>query len=378
MDDIAVRGRHAPGWEPVRQAFRENFDHGEIGASCAVAVDGEIVVDLWGGHRDLARTRAWERDTIVNAWSLTKMLTNTAVLMLADRGAVGLDDPVARYWPEFAAAGKQDVTVRQVMAHTAGLPSFTEPVGDLDVFDWGACCARLAAQAPDWTPGDGSGYHAETQGWLLGELIRRVDGRTPGRFIGDEIAGPTGADVHVGLADRHHARVADVSVLGATSFGGADPGLARRQAASSRRSAGLVNTATWRRAEMPASNVHTNARGMVTALAPLACGGTNPRSGVRLVGADTLEEIFAVQADGIDRVLGRRIRFGTGFGLHCGDTPVGVNERTFWWAGWGGSMCVVDVENRLVVAYVMNRMLGDDDLRAARVVFAAHAARGAA
>ena len=190
--DPVIEGTCAPAFEAVRDAFRENFGHGDVGASCAVTLDGELVVDLWGGHRDLARTHPWEQDTIVNVWSTTKMMTALCVLMLHDRGVLSLDDAVADHWPEFAASGKADVLVRHVMAHTAGLPVFDEPVDDLTVFDWDECCRRLAAQPPRWTPGDGSGYHSETQGWLLGELVARVTGRSLGAFFADEVAGPLG------------------------------------------------------------------------------------------------------------------------------------------------------------------------------------------
>jgi CubicO group peptidase (beta-lactamase class C family) len=371
---IRVEGSHDPGFEAVRDAFAENFDHGDLGASCAVTVDGELKVDLWGGHRDPARRRPWQRDTIVNVWSSTKTVAALCVLILHDRGALSLDDPVATHWPEFAANGKESVLVRHLMAHTAGLPVFDDVPDDLAVFDWDECCGRLAAQAPRWSPGDGSGYHAETQGWLLGELVRRVDGRTLGTFFAQEVAGPLGADLHIGVPDAELHRIADLSPVAAEVSEPADPELRDRSQAASRRSAALVNTTAWRQAEMPASNGHGNARGLARALAPLANGGA--LDGVRLLSPDTIERIFEVQADGVDRVLNRQIRFGIGYGLVNDAHPLGVNDRTCWWAGWGGSMCVVDVENRMTVAYAMNRMLGEGDLRAIRVIFAAHQARG--
>ena len=374
-DAAPIEGTCDPAFDAVRQAFTANFDHGDVGASCAVSVDGELVVDMWGGHRDLARAHPWIEDTIVNVWSTTKMMTALCVLVLHDRGSLSVDEPMATYWPEFAANDKKGVLVRHVLGHTAGLPVFNTFVDDLDVFDWDACCARLAAQAPRWTPGDGSGYHAETQGWLLGELVRRVDGRTVGTFFADEIASPAGIDFHIGLDDRHFDRVADVATLQAQPTVPSDDGLREVDRPTSRRSAGLVNTTSWRRAEMPASNGHGNARSVVEAMAPLANHG---RLGDRqLLSAATIERCFEVQADGVDRMTGQHFRLGIGYGLNGEGTPLGVNDRTLWWAGWGGSMCVVDVDNRLVVAYTPNRMLGDGDVRAARVVFAAHSARAA-
>ena len=368
-----IDGTCAAGFAAVRDSFARNFAEGDLGASCAVTVEGELVVDLWGGHRDVARRVAWERDTIVNMWSTTKMVTALCVLMLHDRGALCVDAPLADYWPEFVANGKEGVLVRHVLGHTAGLPVFDEPVDDLAMFDWAGCCRRLAAQSPRWTPGDGSGYHSETQGWLLGELVRRVDGRSLGTFFRDEVAQPLGVDLYVGLPDSEHPRAADVATLHAVANEPLDPELRTREQPSGTRSAALVNTSAWRRAEFPASNGHGNARSIALAMAPLANEGQ--LGGHRLLSPATIERAFEVQADGLDRMTGRQFKLGMGYGLHSPHTPLGVNDRTLWWAGWGGSMCVVDVENRLTVSYVMNRMLGEGDTRAVRVIFAAHEAR---
>jgi CubicO group peptidase (beta-lactamase class C family) len=368
-----IEGSCDPGFVSVRDAFTRNFAEGDLGASCALTVEGELVGDLWGGYRDLARRMPWERDTIVNVWSTTKMVTALCVLMLHDRGVLSVDAPMADYWPEFAANGKEGVLVRHVLGHTAGLPVFDEPVDDLVVFDWAECCRRLVAQSPRWIPGDGSGYHAETQGWLLGELVRRVDGRSLGSFFRDEVAQPLGLDLHIGLDAREFTRVADVATFHARAETPSDPELLALEQPSGKRNAVLVNTTAWRRAELPASNGHGNARSIALAMAPLANDG---RVGDhRLLSPETIERAFEVQADGVDRVVGRHFKLGIGYGLNCEYTPLGVNDRTLWWAGWGGSMCVIDVENRLTVSYVMNRMLGDEDVRAARVIFAAHAKR---
>lgn len=371
--ESGIDGSCAPGFESVREAFARNFREGDLGASCAVSVEGELVVDLWGGHRDLARSLPWERDTIVNLWSTTKMVTALCVLMLHDRGALSVDAPMAAAWPEFAAGGKEGVLVRHVLGHTAGLPVFDEPVDDLTLFDWEECCRRLASQSPRWTPGQGSGYHSETWGWLLGELVRRVDGRTLGGFFREEVAVPLGLDLHIGLDPAEWHRVADVATLHAHPNAPPDPELRVLEQPTSRRSAALVNTGAWRRAELPAANAHGNARSVALAMAPLANGGR--LGGRRLLSPATIERIFEVQAEGVDRMTGHHFKLGMGYGLHCRHTPLGVNDRTLWWAGWGGSMCVVDVENRRTVAYAMNRMLGDGDARAARLVLAAHAGR---
>ncbi len=355
--------------------FESHFEQGDLGACCAVWLDGEPVVDLWAGHRDLARRLPWERDTLVNVWSTTKMVAALCVLMLHDRGALSVDAPVAETWPEFAAAGKERVLVRHVLGHTAGLPVFDEPVDDLAFFDEAACCARLAAQAPRFAPGEVLAYHAETQGFLLAELVRRADGRSIGRFFREEVAEPCGVDFHMGLDDAAFARVADVATLHAKPNRPDDPTLRGLESPSGSRSAGLVNTSAWRRAELPASGGHGHARSVAQVMSTLANEGS--LGGRRLLSPATVARAFEVQAEGRDQMTGRDFKMGMGFGLHCPSTPLGRNDHTLWWAGWGGSMCVVDVENRMSVAYAMNRMLGEGDLRAPLIVFAAHAAREA-
>ena len=270
---------------------------------------------------------------IVNLWSTTKMVTALCVLMLHDRGVLSVDAPMADYWPEFAANGKEEILVRHVLGHTAGLPVFDELVDDLALFDWAECCRRLAAQAPRWAPGDELGYHSETQGWLLGELVRRVDGRTLGTFFRDEVARPLGLDLHIGLADREFTRVADVATLHARANTPSDPELQALEQPSDARSAALVNTSAWRRAEFPASNAHGNARSIALAMAPLANDGHLGNH--RLLSPATIERTFEVQADGVDRMTGRHFKLGIGYGLNSEHTPLGVNDRTLWWAGWG-------------------------------------------
>ena len=372
-----IHGNCEAGFEGVRDAFATNFDEGDLGASCAVVHQGELMVDLWGGHRDVAETKPWERDTIVNVWSTTKMMTALCVLVLHDRGALSVDDPVAVHWPEFAAAGKEEVLIRHLLSHTAGLPGFDPPISEDQMYDWDHCCANLAAQAPWWEPGTASGYHASTQGWLLGEVVRRVTGRTLGTFFAEEIAGPLGADFHIGLDDAEFDRVAEVQTDGAEGIGDHSDPIPARQARGEAEHSQYVNTDRWRRAEMPASNGHGNARSIVQVLSILANGGE--AQGLRFCGPDTIERIFEVQAHGRDLVLGYNMKFGIGYGLNSEAAPLGVNDRTFFWAGWGGSMAVVDVENSLTVCYAMNRMMADvvGGMRAARVIFAAHDAAAA-
>ena len=367
-----IQGHVDPAFLGVRDAFAENFTAGDLGASCAVIHGDELVADLWGGHRDVAATVPWQRDTIVNVWSTTKMMAAVCVLMLHDRGELSVDDPVAAYWPEFAANGKEGVLVRHVLSHTAGVPGYDQPITEDEMYDTARCVAQLARQAPWWPPGTASGYHSSTQGPLLGEILRRVDGRSLGAFFREEIAEPLEADFHIGTPDSGFPRIAevrhdeiDVSVLAGDS-------IAARVSRGEPSHAVMVNTDRWRRFEQPASNGHGNARSVARIISALARGGVV--DGHRLLSEDTIERCFEVQADGTDLVLDLPTKFGIGFGMPSEGMPMGVNDRTLFWAGWGGSMAVVDVENGLTVVYAMNRMQDGTTggMRSARVVFAAH------
>jgi CubicO group peptidase (beta-lactamase class C family) len=347
----------------VRDALAASIDRGaDVGASAAVYLDGEPVVDIWGGHADADRTRPWERDTITNTWSTTKTMTALCALMLADRGELDLHAPVARYWPEFAAAGKERVEVRHLMGHTAGLPTWAEPMAVADLYDWEKATEMLARQAPMWEPGTESGYHALTQGYLVGEVVRRISGRTLGRFFREEVAGPLGADFHIGLPEEHDHRVARVIPAAATRPPGNPPTTAEDSW-----------SARWRRAEIPAAGGHGNARSVAHVQSVLAGGGE--ARGVRLLSEAGCEAVFEQQADGTDRVLGMPLRFGMGYGLPSPAVPL-PNARSCFWGGWGGSVVIVDLDARLTVAYVMNRMagatMGDD--RGIGIVLAAYAA----
>jgi CubicO group peptidase (beta-lactamase class C family) len=215
-----INGTCDPRFDSVKAAFAQNFDQGlDVGASVAVVLEGELVVDLWGGYVDEAKTTPWERDTIINVWSTTKTMTALCALILADRGELDLYGKVTRYWPEFAAAGKEDVEVRHLMAHTAGLSGWQEPVAPEDLYDWEKCTSLLAAQAPWWEPGTASGYHAITQGYLVGEVVRRVAGESVGTFFAKEVAGPLGADFHIGTPAECDDRIALVIPAAAADSG---------------------------------------------------------------------------------------------------------------------------------------------------------------
>jgi CubicO group peptidase (beta-lactamase class C family) len=359
-------------FEQVRQAFEANFDQGlDVGASAAVFLDGEPVVDLWGGHLDAEKTKPWQEDTIINVWSTTKTMTALCALMLADRGEIDFHAPVAKYWPEFAAAGKEGVEVRHLMSHTAGLSGWEEPIELTDLYDWEKVTSLLAAQEPWWEPGSASGYHAVTQGYLVGEVIRRVSGRSVGRFFAEEVAGPLGADFFIGTPPEADSRVAPViAPTEMPTVADMEPGsIALRTFLNPVLDATASWTVPWRRAEIPAAGGHGNARSVAAVHSVLACGGE--ARGVRLLSSAGCEAIFEEQSNGPDLVLGQPIRFGMGFGLSGELMPVG--PHTCYWGGWGGSVIVIDLDARLSVSYVMNRMESGlvGDLRGGAIVMAA-------
>jgi CubicO group peptidase (beta-lactamase class C family) len=368
----------------VRDAFAAHFDQGlDVGASVCVTLEGRPVVDLWGGTIDGALgspgPTPWERDTITNVWSTTKTMTALCALVLADRGELDVHAPVARYWPEFKEGGKEAVTTAHLLSHTAGLAGWQELMRPDDLYDWDLACSRLAAQEPWWEPGTASGYHAVTQGYLVGEVVRRVDGRTVGRFFAEEVAGPLGADFHIGLAPEHDHRVARVipppplEELAAT----ADPeGLPLRTLSNPPVSAEQSWEEAWRRAEIPAAGGHGNARSIARAQSVLACEGE--LDGHRLLSPAGCAAVLEEHSRGTDLVLGVPLRFGLGYGLIGDETPLSPNERAYFWGGWGGSLVVVDLDAHLCFAYAMNRM-GEGtmgDMRAINLLFATYGALG--
>jgi CubicO group peptidase (beta-lactamase class C family) len=340
-------------FEGVQDAFAAQLDSGnELGASIYVDLDGEAVVDLWGGVAEPGRP--WAEDTIVNVWSTTKTMTNLAALLLVDRGQLDPYAPVATYWPEFAANGKADVEVRHLLSHTSGVSGWEQPFAIDDLYDWDKATSHLAAQAPWWEPGTASGYHALNQGHLVGEVIRRIDGRGLKEFVRDELAAPVGADFQIGCAPQDRPRVApivpppaldiDMTRLDPTSvavktFTGPLPDPL------------AANSEAWRDATIGAANGHGNARSVVQIQSAVAQGGG------KLISPETVELIFDVQSDGVDLVLGLPIRFGIGYGLlQPGLLPAVPDSKICFWGGWGGSLIIMDLDRRLTIGYVMNKM----------------------
>ncbi len=363
----------------VREAFARNFEQElDVGASVSVIVEGETVVDLWAGSADEARTRPWERDTIVNVYSTTKTMTALCALVLADRGALDFHAPVGRYWPEFAVNGKEKIEVRHLLGHTAGLAGWDQRLRPEDLYDWEKVTSLLAEQAPWWEPGTASGYHSITQGYLVGEVVRRISGKSPGTFFREEIAEPVGADFHIGLPAEDDDRVGELMPPegNVALYEGPADSIPARVNGSPRLTALEPRTEAWRRAEIPAAGGIGNARSVARVQAILANGGEI--GGVRILSPEGCEAVFEEQANGTDLVLGAPIRFGLGYGLVSPDIPVGPNPRTCYWGGWGGSQVVVDMDARLCFAFVPNRMesttLGDK--RSARINRSTFAALG--
>lgn len=361
---LEIHGSHDSRFDRVLDAFRSNFtERGEVGASFAVVKDGETVVDIWGGHLDREQSAPWARDTIVNVYSTTKTMTALSALLLADRGELDLHAPVAGVWPEFAAAGKDRITTAQLLSHSAGLSGFDELLDVSALYDWDGIATRLAAQAPWWEPGTASGYHALTQGNLVGEVVRRVSGRSLGTFFREEIATPLAADFHIGFGPELDHRVGRlIPPQGAGLPGGGDPNsIASRTFASPPMNARDSWTREWRAAEIPAAGGHGNARSVARIQSVLAGGGAT--HGVRLLSEAGARRALDKQIEGTDLVLGVPIAFGLGFGLPSAQLPISPNPNACFWGGWGGSFVLNDYDARMTLAYVMNRMdpgaLGD-------------------
>jgi CubicO group peptidase (beta-lactamase class C family) len=369
---VPIHGRCAPRFERVREVFAHGFESGaEIGASVCFVQDGEVVVDLWGGHVDRARTRPWQRDTLVNTYSTTKGMAALCAHLCIERGLLELDAPVARYWPEFAAKGKERIPVRWLLSHQAGLAAPRRKISVDELFAWQPFVAALAEQEPWWEPGTKHGYHALTFGHLVGELVRRVSGRSLGRFFRDEVAAPLGADFHIGMGPELDARTSDLygkllppklegpaleGPLGAFFRDMRDPTTLTGSAfGNPELGGGLVNTRAWRAAELPAVNGHGTAGALARIYGVLARGGA--QDGVHLLTPASIERARAEQASGPDAVLGGMpMRFGLGFMLRQDLMPFSPNPSAFGHPGAGGSIGMADPDAKVGFGYTMNQM----------------------
>lgn len=374
-----VHGTCDERFSAMRDLLAANIDSGaDLGASVAVTLDGKPVVDLWGGWSDSAKAKPWAADTITNVWSTTKTMTSLAALVLVDRGELDVFAPVAKYWPEFAANGKGSIEVRHLMSHTSGVSGWAQPVVVEDLYDWEKSTSMLARQAPWWEPGTASGYHALNQGHLVGEVIRRITGMSLGTFFAKEVAGPLGADFHIGLDPAQFHRVSNVVPPPPlpVDLASMDPdSVAVKTFTGPAPDATVAWTEAWRRAEIGAANGHGNARSVARIQSIVACGGEV--DGVCLLSPKTCDLIFKEQANGVDLVLGVPARFGIGYGLPQRDmTPYLPAGRICFWGGWGGSLIIIDLDHRMTISYMMNRMEAGlvGDARGAGLIEAAYAA----
>ena len=367
-DEVQIHGACDARFSAVREAFAENFQkRDEIGAAAAVMLEGRAVVDLWAGHTDRKKTAPWRQDTLVNVFSTTKGITAICAHRLAERGLLDFDAPVARYWPEFAQAGKDRIPVRWLLAHRAGLPAIRRSLPNEALYDWQVMTEAIAAEEPWWAPGEKHGYHAMTYGWLVGEVIRRITGKSVGTYFRDELARPLGLDFHIGLDPEQHERVARISAPRMEPPGAdgirflramlSDPeGMVARAFSNPPTMATAVNTPAWRSAELPAGNGHGTARALVELYGILAHRGA--RDGVHILSPDAIKACSEEHSCGEDEILKTTTRFGPGFMLSQ-DKPnasYGPGCHSFGHPGAGGSVAFADPDAGLGFAYVMNRM----------------------
>ena len=380
---VDIQGTCDPRFEQVRQAFAENFaERGEVGAAVSIAHEGQLVVDLWGGSADAARTRAWQQDTLVNVFSTTKGIIALCAHMLVDRGQLDLDAPVARYWPEFAQAGKDAIPVRYLLSHQAGMAGARQKLTAQDLYNWQTVTDALASQEAWWEPGTQHGYHALTYGYLVGELIKRITGLTPGAFLRKELTEPLGIDFHIGVSGEFDARIAEMIPPPPPPAGTQDPlaalagkpdSMATSTLANPPVSAQLANTPEWRAAELPAANGHGTARGLARVYGALAHDCI--LDGKQLLSQKTLAQAIEQQCAGPDAVLKLDMSWALGFLLSGGGGLYGPNPNAFGHSGYGGSLGCADTRTQLGIGYTMNVMSRDlvGDKRGISLIKAAHA-----
>src|SRR6266481_2910669 len=364
---VKIEGSCEARFQRVKEIFSDSFENGsEVGAAVSAVVDGKTAFDLWGGYADKAKARPWTRDTLVNVWSTTKGITSICAHRLVDQGKLDLDAPVAKYWPEFAQAGKDKIPVLYLLSHRAGLAAVRKPLDDDALFNWTTMTTALAEQEPWWEPGTKHGYHALTFGHLVGEVIRRITGKTPGKYLREEVAGPLRLDLHIGLDANDDARTGDMIAMPPPGPG--EPNLfaeimknpesvtfkAFMNPPGGMRP-GLVNTREWRAAEIPAANGHTTARSLAKLYGVLARGGE--LDGVRVMSKEQVAQCSIEQSNGPDALLMINTRFSLGFMMSQPGASLGPNAKSFGHPGAGGSLGYADPEAKIGFGYTMNKML---------------------
>ncbi|KAG5657957.1 hypothetical protein KAF25_006908 [Fusarium avenaceum] len=353
-----IHGNYSPKFEEVRSLLERYVESGkELGASITVNIDGKEVVDIWGGYKDPSRTQPWEENTIVNVFSCTKTVTSLAILILVDRGLIDVNERVSHYWPEFGQNGKQDILVRHMLSHASGLSGWEDPLATEDLYDVKRSTEMLARQAPWCEPGSASGYHALSFGHLLGELVRRVSGKSLREFVAAEISDPLDVDFQIGAMEATWDRIAPIVP---PEFSGITPefeagSVQAKTLLNPPLDPNSVNTEGWKNADLGSVNGHSNARALTRILSAISLGGST--RGIRILKEETIKLIFKESQHGEDLVLQMPIKFGIGFGL----TPFVALDwlpegNVCFWGGWGGSFVVMDLDRKMTISYTMNKM----------------------
>ena len=363
---MVINGFCDPKFLKIKDAYERNFINGQdVGSSLGITFKGELVVYLWGGFKDKDQKIHWEEDTIVNVWSSTKNMASLCIYILAERGLLNFHDPVSKHWPEFSKKGKQDILISHIMSHSSGLSGWKEPIEYTDFYNWDKVCNLLADQEPFWEPGKAVGYHAITIGYLVGELVKRVSGKTIGKFFEDEIAGPLKSDFHIGLKEKDFSRVAEIFMPGAITSGD----LFENEDSESDVQKAQLNPSIdplyaleddWRKSEIPAAGGHGNGKSLAECMALVANNGEfNNR---KILSKENIDNIFLEQILGIDLVFNKLTRWGIGFALPVKNNSwMGYfnNEQTCYWTGWGGSLSIADRKNNSSLGYSPIKMEED-------------------
>jgi CubicO group peptidase (beta-lactamase class C family) len=355
--DCNLKGKYDPKFQSLVDVFEKQYELDlDIGSSLALTCEGELVVDIWAGSRDKAQSKPWEEDTIVNVFSSTKNATSLCAYILADRGQLDFFAPVSKYWPEFAQNGKENILVSHIMSHSSGLAGWDEPVSTLDLYEPDKIAALFEKQKPWWEPGTAVGYHAVSIGNLMGEIIKRISGKSVGNFFREEIAEPLDIDFHIGLADEHHARVAEIyqSVEASPEemFELEEGSVISKVMTNGIMTAPDALTPEWRRAEIPAAGGHGNGRSIAESMALMANGGHY--KGKQIFSKEITKHALQEQIRGNDLVLIEPLRWGIGFALPIQNSiwhGFFTVDQVCFWSGWGGSMSIADMEKRVSFGY---------------------------
>lgn len=351
-----VSGHCDPKFQEVKDTFGKYIASEENGASLAVNIDGQDVVNLWGGYADTARTQPWAENTVVNMFSCTKIVTALAMLKLVDQGKVSINDKVSKHWPEFAANGKENIEIRHLLSHSSGVAGWEQPQTMESLCDTEARTADLAKQAPFWEAGTLSGYHCWSYGHLIGEVVRRVSGLSLTDFVAKELAGPAGADIQIGCKEEDYNRAAELIPPPALNIGPVPADSIPGKILNPYPDASFCNTPAWRKTEVGAANGHGNAQACTRLFSNVTLAG----NGGKLFSKQTVDNIFQAQTRGVDAFSGLNIRWGVGMAIR-GDGETSVDEylppgRICCWGGWGGSLCIMDLDRKITISYVMNKM----------------------